>query len=289
MKFKHYSNEDYEAVCGFLIELNRENQNHINWNWARFEWMAAHPEFDKSAVAAIGLWMVGEKVAGAAIYDMYFGEAFCAALPEHAALYPDILDYACRALRDENGLGVAVCDDCREEIAALQQAGFVKDEQTETVLSVDLEKAPVAALPGGLHIAALDPVKEPYAFQWLLWQGFDHGTDKAVFEREDPIVPQHRPHLDPRLSLTAVTGSGERVAYCCLWYDERTDYAYVEPLCTVPAYRGKGVAKALLCEALDRAKRLGARRAYVISDLPFYKRLGFGQDKHFTFYWKRTA
>ena len=39
MKFKHYSNEDYEAVCKFLIELNRENQNHINWNWARFEWM----------------------------------------------------------------------------------------------------------------------------------------------------------------------------------------------------------------------------------------------------------
>ena len=30
MKFKNYSIEDYEAVCGFLIELNRENQNHIN-------------------------------------------------------------------------------------------------------------------------------------------------------------------------------------------------------------------------------------------------------------------
>ena len=30
MKFKHYSNEDYETVCNFLIELNRENQNHIN-------------------------------------------------------------------------------------------------------------------------------------------------------------------------------------------------------------------------------------------------------------------
>ena len=30
MKFNHYSNEDYETVCNFLIELNRENQNHIN-------------------------------------------------------------------------------------------------------------------------------------------------------------------------------------------------------------------------------------------------------------------
>ena len=47
MKFKNYNNKDYEAVCDFLIELNRKNRNHINWNWARFEWMMEHPEFDK--------------------------------------------------------------------------------------------------------------------------------------------------------------------------------------------------------------------------------------------------
>jgi hypothetical protein len=67
MKFKHYSNEDYEAVCDFLMELNRENQNHINWNWARFEWMMEHPEFDKSLMDSIGLWMDSEKVVGTAI------------------------------------------------------------------------------------------------------------------------------------------------------------------------------------------------------------------------------
>ena len=62
MKFKNYSNEDYQAVCDFLIELNREKQNHINWNWARFEWMMKHPEFDKSPVESVGLWMDGERV-----------------------------------------------------------------------------------------------------------------------------------------------------------------------------------------------------------------------------------
>ena len=30
MKFKNYCNNDYETVCNFLIELNRENQNRIN-------------------------------------------------------------------------------------------------------------------------------------------------------------------------------------------------------------------------------------------------------------------
>ena len=76
-------------------------------------------------------------------------------------------------------------------------------------------------------------------------------------------------------------------ACCCLWFLERTDYAYVEPVCTVPAHRGKGLGRAMLHEAMNRARALGARRAYVISDQRFYERLGFERDRHFTFYRKR--
>ena len=28
-----YRDEDYEAVCDFLIELNQKDRTHINWNW----------------------------------------------------------------------------------------------------------------------------------------------------------------------------------------------------------------------------------------------------------------
>ena len=290
MKFKHYSNEDYEAVCDFLMELNRENQNHINWNWARFEWMMEHPEFDKSLTESIGLWMDGEEVVGAAIYDMYFGEAFCGVLPEYETLYPEILDYAYRELKDDNGLGVAICDDCTDEIRMAKSAGFEVAGQTETIMRFDLDKALPVDLPGGIRLAELDPVKEPVAFQWLMWQGFDHGTDKAEFERDGdvfPEIPEFRKHFDSTLSIAGKTDNGEYVAYCCLWYSDKTDYAYVEPVCTVPSYRGKGVAKAVIYEALNRARSLGAKQAYVLSDMPCYEKLGFRKDKHFTFYWKR--
>ena len=287
MKFKNYNSKDYEAVCDFLIELNRENQNHINWNWGRFEWMMEHPEFDKSLMGSFGLWNNGEKVVGAAIYDMYFGEAFVGALPEYSSLYPAILDYAYRELKDENGLGIAICDDRQDEINAAESAGFAFAEQTETVMRMDLIKELPTDLPDGLHFAELDPVNEPYAFQWLLWQGFDHGTDKAEFERQEQIIPQDRPHLNPYLSIAVENTDGEYVSYCCLWYYDKTDYAYVEPVCTIPAYRGKGIAKAVIFEALNRAKALGAKKAYVLSDMPFYEKLGFKKDKYFTFFWKR--
>ena len=73
-QFKNYNSKDYEAVCDFLIELNRKSRNHINWNWGRFEWMMEHPEFDKSLMNSIGIWIDDDRVGRALIYDMYFVE-----------------------------------------------------------------------------------------------------------------------------------------------------------------------------------------------------------------------
>ena len=287
MEFKYYNETYYEAVCDFLIELNRKNQNHINWNWARFEWMYEHPEFDISAKNKIGLWTDHEKIVGAAIYDMYFGEAFCGALPEYGYLYPEILEYAYHALKDESGLAISVCDDNAFEIKTAEDLGFFKTEQDETLMCMELKNDLSVNLPEGLHFTQIDPAREPYEFQWLLWQGFDHGTDRAKFEKEERIAPQIRRHFDPFLSVAVENEAGEKVSYCCLWYSEKTDYAYVEPVCTVPFDRGKGIAKALICEAINRAGTLGAKRAYVLSDMEFYHRLGFAADKHFTFYHKK--
>ncbi len=289
LTFKNYCEKDYEAVCDFLIELNRGTQDHINWNWARFEWMAEHPEFDKSLMGSVGLWMDSDKVVGAAIYDMYYGEAFVGALPEYSRIYPEILDYACQKLKDENGLGVAICRDCISEQNAVRSASFAIAEQTETVMRLDLDRELCSDLPDGLCFTELDPSKEPYDFQWLLWQGFDHGTDRAEFESRETIVVQSRPHLNPYLSVAAENADGEKVAYCCVWYSPKTNYAYVEPVCTVPSYRGKGVAKAVIDEALNRARSLGADHAYVLSDMPFYEKLGFRKEKQFIFYWKNGS
>lgn len=283
-----YREQDYPAVIDFLIELNRENRDHIHWNWARFEWMIEHPEFDRSRQGAFGLWLCGERVVGAAIYDMYFGEAFCAALPAYASLYPEILTYAYETLRDENGLGIAICDRNHAEIEAAEAAGFVLSDQTETVMRRDLRDALFANLHEGLTLTEIPhDAEHGDALQWLFWQGFDHGFDRAEFERSKQTINRTRMHFNRHLSLGAVKADGEPVAYCCLWYQPGTDYAYVEPVCTIPAYRGKGIAKALLYEAMRRAWELGAKQAYVISDSAFYEKLGFTFDRRFPFYWKK--
>ena len=64
---------------------------------------------------------------------------------------------------------------------------------------------------------------------------------------------------------------------------------YVEPVCTVPAHRGRGLAKALLYEAMKRARALGAKKAYVISEMDFYGKLGFRKEYHYRFYWRTES
>ena len=286
MTFRTYTDRDYEAVCGFLIALNRTDRTHIHWNWARFEWMYEHPEFDKDSRTAFGLWEDGGRIVAAAIYDMYFGEAFCGVLPGYEALYPEVLDYAWNRLRDEAGLGVAICDENTREIEAAMARGVAPAVPTETVMVLDRDRIPEGKLPAGYGLTEPDPIRDGEALRWLFWQGFDHGDDRAEFEREETPVRGIRRHLNPHLGLAAVGPDGALAAFCCLWYHPDTDYAYVEPVCTVPAHRGRGLAKALLSEALRRANALGAKKAYVISDQVFYEKLGFRKQYHYTFCWK---
>lgn len=286
VKRRAFQPRDEQAVCDFLNALNEPDRSHIHWNWARFEWMYGHPEFDRNLLDRIGLWLSDEKVVGAAIYDMYLGEAFCAVLPEFELLYPAVLDDAYRTLRDDSGLAIAINDANEAEIDAARKAGFAPIAQDETLLRFDLHAPLTAALPDGLYFASLDPVRDEEALAWLFWQGFDHGTDRAAFEKEERPAPRLRRHYLSDLGVAAVNAVGEPVACCCVWMHPGVDYAYVEPVCTIPSYRGRGVGGAVVTEALRRAQTRGANCAYVISDQTFYRRLGFVPDSHYTFFRK---
>ena len=78
---------------------------------------------------------------------MYFGEAFCGALPEYEALYPEILDYAYRELKDDSGLAVAINTENTAEIRAAELAGFERIDQKETIMELSLDRDFSSNLP----------------------------------------------------------------------------------------------------------------------------------------------
>ena len=285
MDFRCFEEENYQAVCDFLIALNQGDKTHINWNWARWEWMYQHPYFERTLQDTIGLWWKDDRVVGAAIYDLYHGEAFCGALKGFESILPEILEYAYNNLKDDNGLGIAVHDGEREMHALLSELGYQSADQTETILRCGLEQERDYVLPNDFTIREIHFPEDNLAYQTVIWKGFDHEGDQEELERMlgNKVLPLHRA---PELCLAVVDGAGEFAAHCTCWYDKRTDYAYVEPVCTIPKYRGIGLGKAIVLEALKRCRDLGAKEAFVISEQAFYRKLGFEPYAHYTFYWK---
>lgn len=122
--FYPYEEKDYQQVCDFLIELNQQ-KTHINWNWARWEWMYSHPYFERSKKDTIGIWKADGVIVGAAIYDLFYGEAFCGTLEDYKALLPEILEYARKTL------GKAVVLETLKHCAALgaKEAFVISDQE----------------------------------------------------------------------------------------------------------------------------------------------------------------
>ena len=287
-RFQSFNRSYYGKVYDFLVELSRDDRVHINWNWARWEWMFFHPEFDRNSLEKIGLWFSNEDLVGVAIYDYYFGEAFFATKKGFEELEKDILDYMVVNFSDENGLGIAVNDRDTRTIEFMTSYGFSVKEQTENILELSLNEFDFSSNRNDeITIGNIDIKKDLYKHHELLWKGFDHEgevpLDEETVSKQKELLTA--PHLNSWLHVIAQNECAEYVSYCGLWYDKTTDYVYVEPVCTIPQYRNKGIAKSVLTEAMKRAYDLGAKRAYVISDMEFYKRLGFKQHSHYTFYW----
>lgn len=286
--FKKFEDKYYNAVHDFLIEISRSNHTHINWNWARWEWMYFHPELDRSFIERIGLWFTEDELVGVALYDFYPGEAFFAAKPGFEELEKDILEYAITNLSDENGLGIAVNDEDIRTTNLLKSYGFLKKEQNENILMLNLEKMAFNLKPiEGIRLESIDKENDLFTRQELFWKGFNHegAMPSDIATKELQKVMMSAPNMNQELHIIAKSEQGEYVSYCGLWYNTDTDYVYVEPVCTIPEYRNKGIAGLVVLETLRRAENMGAKKAYVISDMGFYKNLGFEQHSHYTFYW----
>lgn len=254
--FRAFNSTYYDTVCDFLIEISRDDHKLINWNWARWELMVFHPEFHHDLADKIGLWLSSSnELIGMTTYDHYLGEAFYATKKGYEELEKEILDYAINNFSDKNGLSIAVNDADSDTKHFLLTQGFVKDANTENILECIFEGFDFNySIPKGIAIKNLNPKTDLYKHQKVLWKGFENEgtmpTDELTINKQKRMLSA--PHLNSTQHIVAENEEGEYIAYCGCWYSSHTDYAYVEPLCTIPDYRHKGLGRAVLLEALNR-------------------------------------
>ena len=77
---------------------------------------------------------------------------------------------------------------------------------------------------------------------------------------------QDMPGYDRALDIVAVAPDGRFAAYCILWHDPATRSCHFEPVGARKEFRGRGLASAMLVEALRRAQARGVETAWVYTD-----------------------
>ena len=93
------------------------------------------------------------------------------------------------------------------------------------------------------------------------------------------------PHATPEFNLVIADDKEDYGCFSGMWWVPENHLAYMEPLCTAPKHRRKGLAAAALSKHYHRMKALGATHMTGGSN-PFYEKIGYGKGSHWTF-WKK--
>ena len=152
----------------------------------------------------------------------------------------------------------------------LANAGF-ENQHLQSVLEIDLPRNLSFQLPQGCYLNAPDSKIDIWQWRLVIYRGFNH---EGILQEPSEEVAKAEKHLEiPEYIKVFAIKDGEYAAHCGVWYNGGNT-AYIEPVATVPEHRGKGLGRAVVYEAANRAKEQGAKRAIVLSDQDFYKRLG---------------
>ncbi len=142
-------------------------------------------------------------------------------------------------------------------------------------------------LPEGFHFVKPQEV-DIYAVGECCWKGFDHEQSEGPWNHQheqNNYLLQTAPHATMDLSVAVANENGEYVCWAGMWWTPENRLAYLEPLCTVPKYRNRGIAAAALSELYRRTKVLGATHMTGGGN-EFYQKIGYKPAVKWT-YWKR--
>ena len=100
------------------------------------------------------------------------------------------------------------------------------------------------------------------------------------------------PGYDRELDVVAVSQDGRFASFAMGWLDATNQVALFESVGTDPVFRRRGLARAVLCEGLQRFRQRGAKRATLstgmddFGPIQLYRSVGFVPQSHVYMYRK---
>ena len=289
---------DLDIVWDFLVEIYNRGKGGLAAPF--FEYAVFSSWMDKSYLSLDRLWFDGRKVVGFVFHEAPVTDIYFKIRPGYEFLAEEMAAYAMEHMPDfDNGQRFMLFNGQEYLMEIAEKKGFTLQYDYEDRI-FDFSRELKAELPGGFHF--VNPLEaDPVKLAKCCWYGFNHHLDKGEFvdwTTDDPskdwtpakayqgILDSSRnpsPHSTFEYNVIIADGKEEYACFSGMWWVKENRLAYMEPLCTVPWYRGMGLASAALAAHYRRLKPLGATHMTGGGD-PFYAKIGYGQGNHWYCY-----
>lgn len=273
---------DFPAISDFLYGLYQPDNQDGNWFQPIWEYAYTHPLFDEESVSRIGIWEENGTMVGVVQYESHLGEAFFQIHPDYVRLKPEMLAYAEHYLTALNKEGkrylkVYVNDFEAAFERLVRSRGYERQPRSDRPNSQYVIPEPFSPihLPEGFRLKSVAEENDLAKIDRVLWRGFNHPGEPPSDSIEGRKKMQSGPHFRKDLTMVVEAPNSAFVAFAGLWFDPVNEFGYVEPVATDPDYRRMGLGTAAVLEGIRRCGELGATVAYVGSDKPFYRAMGF--------------
>lgn len=267
-----------------------------------FEYALTSKWMDKEYLHLNRLWMAGDIVVGFVFTEAVVTSVFFNLRPGYEGLADEMVEYAQNSFPDLGGERELVIFSGQEAlIRAAEKEGYKVSYENADFL-FDFRKSGLSYdLPEGFHF--VDPFKcDLLKLAKCTWNGFNAeelGPFKNwnIPDSETPWNPHKAytgvvnsavappPHATPEYNVIIADENKDYVCFSGMWWVPENKLAYMEPLCTVPEYRRRGLAAAALTQHYRRLKVLGAEYMTGGGD-DFYRKVGYGEGIHWL-HWKK--
>ena len=263
---------DFSKVYDFMIKTYT-----IDWRNGKpataFEYSQLLYWTDHTQNHRIGIWEENEQIIGLCWYDGQIGESLFNLMPGYEIIIPDMVTYSQERLSKEDGsIELKIYKGQKSIIEEVQKQGYeLVNEELDGIYDFSKNKLNFE-LPSGYSFKPLFECDRK-ELQNATWRGFDN-TGESEGGVETVYRLDTAPHRTPELDVVIVDDKGDYACYASMWMVPENRLAYLEPLCTEPKHRRKGLAAAALSELVRRTKPLGATHMTGGSN-EFYFKIGY--------------
>ena len=254
--------EDIESVREFLVRLWPRVPTGTVWEVRRWDGSIFHNEVPGLAperAARSRLWLDESGRIVAAALSEGDRQIHPQVAPEAASLLEEVVAWAeqAAAAAGEQGVLLTLWEHDEARRCAALARGYRRTDRWEVTRLLNVGTPPrLAPLADGYVLRATrDDPADHQGIADLLNAAFGRTFHTAA---EVMNFTRRAPSFRRETDLVAAAPDGTLAAYVALCWDTANRHAIFEPVCTHPAHRQRGLAKALMLEAIRRAAALGA-------------------------------